>query len=290
MEWHDIRDPNDPELDRLAQKYNLHPLHIEDCRHREQRAKVEEGTDYVFVVLKPVEFDSEGQLTDGDLDIFLGADYVLTVQETECKWLTDRLNQLQAARDRRTLRPDQFFYRVMDGLVDTYPAVLDDINDRISEIEDRVIEDPDPETLQRIFAIKRNLIALRRVLANTRDVASHLQRMETNLIRSDMWPFLRDLYDHLARNMDLAESQRDLLNGALDIYLSSVANRTNQVMKVLTVLGTIATPSIVVSGFYGMNVKDLPGAESAHGMWVAVSLMAGITLLLLILLKRFKWL
>jgi magnesium transporter len=290
VEWHDIRDPNDPELDRLAQQYSLHPLHVEDCRHREQRAKVEEGTDYVFVVLKPVEFNAEGELTDGDLDIFLGADFVITVQETECKSLTERLNQMQASRERHTLRPDQFFYRVIDGLVDTYPLVLDDLNDQISELEDRVLADPDPETLERIFAIKRNLIALRRVLANTRDVASHLQRMETNLIGRDMWPFLRDIYDHLARNMDLAESQRDLLNGALDIYLSSVANRTNQVMKVLTVLGTIATPSIVVSGFYGMNVQHLPGADSAHGMWVAVGLMVGITTLLLILLKRFNWL
>jgi magnesium transporter len=290
VQWYDIREPNDPELDRLAQQYNLHPLHIEDCRHREQRAKVEEGSDYIFIVLKPVEFDSEGELTDGDLDIFVGNDWVITVQETECKSLTDRLNYMQASVERHSLRSDQFFYRLMDGLVDTYPLVLDELNDQISVIEDRVLESPDPETLERIFAIKRNLIAFRRVLANTRDVASHLQRMETNLIGRDMWPFLRDLYDHLARNMDLAESQRDLLNGALDIYLSSVANRTNQVVKVLTVLGTIATPSIVVSGFYGMNVQHLPGAETPYGMWVAVGTMATITGVLLLILKRFNWL
>src|SRR5258705_102354 len=107
-----------------------------------------------------------------------------------------------------------------------------------------------------------------------RDVASHLQRLETKMIASGLWPFLRDVYDHLARNMDMVEMQRDLLTGALDVYLSSVANRTNQVMKVLTVLGTIALPSIVISGFYGMNLKGLPWIDSPYGAEIAIGLMA----------------
>jgi len=122
-----------------------------------------------------------------------------------------------------------------------------------------------------------------------RDVASHLQRLETELIQRDLWPFLRDVYDHVARDVEMVEMHRDLLAGAMDIYLSSVANRTNQVMKVLTVLGTIALPAIVISGFYGMNIKDLPWADSPHAIEIAAGLMVVTTLGLLAVLKKFDW-
>jgi magnesium transporter len=127
-------------------------------------------------------------------------------------------------------------------------------------------------------------------LANTRDVAAHLQRVETELIPQDLWPFLRDVYDHLARSLDTVDTQRDLLTGALDIYLSSVANRTNQVMKVLTVLGTVAIPAVVISGFFGMNQDDLPWIHSSHGTAIALGLMLLTTAALLIILKKFDWL
>jgi magnesium transporter len=178
----------------------------------------------------------------------------------------------------------------MDGTVDSYAPTLDWFNEAIDGIEDTVLERPSPTTLQRIFEAKRGLIELRRVLSNMRDVAGHLQRLETELMQRDLWPFLRDVYDHLARNLDMVEMQRDLLTGAMDIYLSSVANRTNQVMKVLTVLGTIALPAIVISGFYGMNTKGrLPGIDSPHGAEIATGLMVVATVGLLIMLKKFDW-
>jgi magnesium transporter len=231
--WHDLRDPNDPELDVLAERYHLHTLHVEDCRHGNQRAKVEEGADYIFAVLKPVHVTDAGELSITDLDLFLGRDYLITVQEGECPAVRAYLDQLHAGTDHA--RADQLFYRIADGVVDGYLPALDWFNETIDRIEDTVLEEPSPLTLQRIFEAKRGLIELRRALSNMRDVAGHLQRLETELIQRDLWPFLRDVYDHLARNMDMVEMQRDLLTGAMDIYLSSVANRTNQVMKVLTV-------------------------------------------------------
>jgi magnesium transporter len=280
--WHDIRGPLSPELDQLAERYALHPLHIEDCRHRRQRAKVEEGPNYLFVVLKPVR-RGDTDIEVSDLDIFMAADFVITVTEGSLA----TLDQIKAKTPQRA---DQLFYKIMDGLVDSYLPVLDTYNEEIDEIEDAVLERPSPLTLERIFTVKRSLIELRRVMSNTRDVAGHLQRTETDLIQRDLWPFLRDVYDHLARNMDLLEMQRDLLTGAMDIYLSSVANRTNQVMKVLTVLGTIALPAIVVSGFFGMNTKDLPWTQLRHGTWYAAAIMAGSTAILLWMLKKFDWL
>jgi magnesium transporter len=289
MNWHDIRNPNDPELDRLAVQYHLHPLHIEDCRHGRQRAKVEEGAGYFFVVLKPVELLKEDcELKIAEFDIFVGKDFVITVEEESCAPVARFLDQLKTKNQYD--RADQLFYRIVDGLVDSYLPILDLYSEQIDAIEDEVLERPTPAVLQRIFAIKRSLVAMRRILSNSRDVAGYLQRVESDIIARDMWPFLRDVYDHLARNMDMVEMQRDLLTGSLDIYLSSLANRTNQVMKVLTVLGTIALPSIVISGFFGMNLKDLPWVQSSHGVWAAGGLMVLTTGLLLWLLRHFEWL
>jgi len=285
--WHDLRNANDPELDVLAERYHLHPLHIEDCRHHDQRAKVDEGADYIFVVLKPIHVNAAGELEVTDFDVFLGRDYLITVEEGECPSLRLNLDSLRAGANK--FRADQLFYRIMDATVDAYSPVTDWFNDAIDAIEDKVLEKPSPTTLQRIFELKRGLIELRRVLSNMRDVAGHLQRLETELIQRDLWPFLRDVYDHVTRDVEMVEMHRDLLAGAMDIYLSSVANRTNQVMKVLTVLGTIALPAIVISGFYGMNTKDLPWIESPHATVIAAGLMLLTTGGLLLLLKKFDW-
>jgi magnesium transporter len=286
--WHDLRDPDDPELDALAERYHLHPLHVEDCRHRNQRAKVEEGADYLFAVLKPAYINESGEVEILDLDLFLGKDFLITVEEGECPMVRAHLDQLHGKDNNG--RADQLFYKVADGVVDAYVPTLDWFSEKIDELEDRVLEKPTPETLQEIFDTKQSLITLRRASGNMRDVAGHLQRLETDLIQRDLWPFLRDVYDHLARNMDTVEMQRDLLAGAMDVYLSSVANRTNQVMKVLTVLGTIALPSIVISGLYGMNTKGLPWTDSPHGGYIAIGAMAATTGALLLVLKKFDWL
>lgn len=285
MTWHDIADPSDPELDRLAAEYHLHPLHVEDCRHRGQRGKAEEGPGYEFVVLKPVQITGD-DFVFHDLDVFVGADWVITVQEGDPQTCGNILQPIRAAELRS---PAQALYRIFDATVDAYLPVIDRVDDEIDELEELVLSDPTPEVLSRIFRARRKLIELRRILTNTRDVAAHLYRTEHNLIPSELIPFLRDVYDHVARNLDLVETQRDLLAGAMDVYLSSVANRTNQVMKVLTVLGTIALPALVISGYFGMNLKGLPFAESAYGTLIVSGLMIGSTLLLLALLRFLKW-
>jgi magnesium transporter len=287
MKWHDIADPKDTELDRLAAHYHIHPLHIEDCRHRNQRAKVEENDGYIFTVLKTVQVLDNGDLAFHDLDVFLGGDWVVTVQEGNQDSATKILQPIHAME--ANLRADQVFYRIYDGVIDSYLPTIDRIDDVIDELEEQVLQNPTPQVLSRIFHTKGTLIDLRRILVNTRDVTAHMYRTEHNLIQADLIPFLRDVYDHVARNLDLVETQRDLLTGTMDVYLSSVANRTNEVMKVLTVLGTIALPALVVSGFYGMNTKGLPFADSPHATAIAGGLMLATTALLLVLLRRFRW-
>jgi magnesium transporter len=286
MKWHDIADPKDPELDRLAAQYHIHPLHIEDCRHRNQRAKVEENAGYIFTVLKTVQVH-DGELAFHDLDVFLGGDWVITVQEGNRDGAAPILQPVHAMQ--ANLRADQVFYRIYDGVIDSYLPTIDGIDDVIDELEEQVLQSPTPQVLSRIFHAKRTLIDLRRVLVNTRDVTAHMYRTQHNLIQTDLIPFLRDVYDHVARNLDLVETQRDLLTGTMDVYLSSVANRTNEVMKVLTVLGTIALPALVVSGFYGMNTKGLPFADSPNGTAIVAGMMISTTALLLVLLRRLRW-
>jgi magnesium transporter len=284
--WHDIRDPADPELDRLAVQYGLHPLHIEDCRHRQQNAKIEENH-YIFAVLKPVDLDADGKLEVAEVDFFVGTDYVITVEEGDRPALRRSFDLIRAGPALE--RADQLFYRIADAIVDTYLPVLDHYDDAIDDLGDEVLAKASPAALDRIFSTKRSLILLRRVLVNTRDVAAHLQRTECPLIGRDMWPYLRDVYDHVARNLDTVETLRDLLNGTLDVYLSSVANRTNQVMKVLTVLGTIALLAIVISGIYGMNVKGLPWIDSHYAALIVGGMMAASTAGLLLLLRWLRW-
>ena len=287
MIWHDLINADDPELDRLAEKYGLHPLHIEDCRHRNQSAKVEQQNGYLFVVLKPVVADQDLSLTIGDFDLFIHPDYVITVHEHDCPSMPE---VIESVRARNPARSDQVLYRILDEMVDSYLPILDSINDRIDAIEDVVVETPDPATLQKIFDLKRTLIELRRILTNTRDVVGHLQRNPGEMVGADLQPFIRDVYDHVARNLDLVEMQRDLLSGSMDIYLSSVANRTNQVMKVLTVISTISLPAIVIAGIYGMNVRNLPWAENPHAWAIVTGLIFSCSALLLVLLRWLHWL
>ena len=208
--------------------------------------------------------------------------------ETDCPETEGLIARAQKATDQSD-RPDQKYYRLIDEIVDSYLPITDKLSETLDHLEDEALADPTPQTLSTIFETKRTLILLRRVMVNTRDVATHLQRTESPFIARDMWPFLRDVYDHVARNLDTVEVLRDLLNGSLDVYLSSVANRTNQVMKVLTVLGTIALPTHCGFGNLWDEREGAAGAESPYGLAAVFAIIVGTTAFLLWILKRFGW-
>jgi len=283
INWFDVADPASSELDELAQRFGLHELQIEDCRHRPQRPKTEEHDHYIFAVLKHIHDATE--LEFDDIDLFLGSDCLISVRNADAVVIE---NVKVRAAEEKTDRLDRLFYMIVDQIVDGYQPVLDKLADEISEIEDVVLEQPDPETLARIFALKRKLIEFRRVAAGMREVVNALIRKEKGLLGDDLDPYFRDVYDHIIRTVDMIESYRDLLSGALDIYLSAVANRTNEVMKVLTIWGTVALPLVIITGFFGMNLK-LPWANDPHGTDYAVALMAVSTISILIYFKIKHW-
>jgi len=199
---------------------------------------------------------------------------------------------VEAAR-RRLIKDPEFanprgiVYILLDYAVDTYQPVLDQLGDVIAELESEVLERPSPECLGRIFSVKRALIEFRRNTVAMRELVNHQLRSNEGP-RDALFPYVRDVYDHLVRALDFVETYRDLLTGTLDLYLSAVANRTNEAVKVLTVYSTVALPFLAVTSFYGMNVA-LPYQQIPHAVWVPVGITAGTTLALLIYLKLKDW-
>ncbi len=282
--WFDVDDPNSPGLDELAARFHLHELQIEDCRHGKQRAKSEEHPSYVFSVFKYMQPGKK--FTFLDFDVFLGSDFVVTVHKGDCG-AVEKVRK--RAVEKGATRLDQLFYIMMDTIVDEYMLALDEVAESTAFIETQVLRRPEPPVLKRIIEQKRQLIEFRRVASGMREVANAIQRRVGGFVGDDLDPYFRDIYDHLVRCQDMVESYRDILTGTLDIYLSAVANRTNEVMKVLTFYGTIALPLLIVTGFFGMNLS-LPWAESPHGVLYAVGLMMACSLAVVIYLRRKRWL
>lgn len=283
LAWFDIADPASPQLDELARRFQLHELQIEDCRHRPQRPKTEEHDHYIFTVAKHIH--DQAELEFDDIDLFLGKDFLISVRSADA--VVFESVRARAAQE-KVDRLDRLFYMIVDQIVDGYQPVLDKLADEISEIEDVVLDRPTPETLARIFSLKRKLIEFRRVAGGMREVVNALIRREKGLLGDDLDPYFRDIYDHIIRTVDMIETYRDLLSGALDIYLSAVANRTNEVMKVLTIWGTVALPLVIITGFFGMNLK-LPWASDPHGTAYAVALMTISTISILVYFKARRW-
>ena len=287
MSWYALDHPDDPQLDELAARFQLHPLHIEDCRSNNERLKAEGTENYLFLILKYIQTVEDGDISFGSINLFVGRDFLISVRNPSCVGLEVLDRAIKAGPEEK---PSKLLYLITDSIVDSYFVSIDHSDDRIDELQDRVLDNPSPEILEDLFDQKRKLIELRRVLVNLRDACMSLQRESGSILQPELYPFFRDVYDHALRLLDSVETLRDLLNNTFDVYLSSVANRTNQVMKVLTVLSTVALPALVISGVYGMNLRGLPFLESDHGTEIVVGMMVASTGLVLWMLKRFGWL
>ncbi len=286
LAWYAIDDPKDPRLDELAARFQLHPLHIEDCRSDSERVKEEEMPNYLFALVKYIHKSPEGEVCWSELCMFAGRDFFITVRDAA--YPADVV--LDAARKAgENERPSKLLYLILDTVVDSYFVNIDHIDDRIDELQDAVLEAPTSDLLGQIFDEKRRLTSLRRVLIGMRECSSRLTSDHSKFIEPDLALFFRDISDHVYRQLDLVESLRDLLNNTLDVYLSSVANRTNQIMKVLTVLSTIALPAVVISSIFGMNVKGVPFLNVSYGFYAVAGMMLASTAGLLWMLKRFGW-
>jgi magnesium transporter len=282
IRWIDLEAQDEAQLQLLQQRFGFHPLTIEDCAHFDQRAKMEEYGDYLFIVTHGIQCHSEkpALLTFHEVHAFLGAGYLVTVHELSIPSLTTAWKRCSG--DPALLRrgADFAYYMVADGLIDMNFPLLDSIADDIEDLEDRVVGKAQRSDLQHIFALKRALVQIRKVLSPQRDVFGLMSKRSGGVVHERTTLYFRDLYDHLVRLTESVESSRDLLGNALDAYLTTISNRTNEIMKRLTIMSAIFLPLTFVTGFFGQNFEHLPFHSDAlmYGMLSACVLLPGAML------------
>ncbi len=257
--WVDYDGPSEEDLDRLAELIKLHPLTREDARTFRQRPKIEEYDGYMFVVAFGVDTGTEaGDPLLREVHLIISGDYVITIHHGAF----GALSELRGRYDNQHVRSEQFLvYKILDAVTSTFVPVLSRVDDNIDALEQQVIDNANKENLQQIFSLKRDLIAMRRVITPMRDMfARNVDRFsELPGLETDDRLYFRDLYDGLIRVSDLVDSYRDLLSGATDMYLSTVANRQGEINKQLTIIATIFLPLTFLTGFFGQNFAYLTG-------------------------------
>jgi magnesium transporter len=291
--WIDLPDPTPDMMGRLAALFHLHPLAVEDSLQRRQRPKAEEYERFIFITTHAARAagpQAEDVVLD-EVDIFYGTGFVITAHAGAFAVLDEvRRRILQAPAELRRTN-GYLLYAILDVVVDSYFPVLDSLDDYIEELEDTLFVNPAREVMDRLFASKRALLNLRRVASPQRDMMNLMMRHDTSLVGEPLRAYFRDIYDHLLRITEQIDTHRDLLAGALDIYLSLVSNRLNEVVKVLTVITAVFAVLTVIAGFYGMNfVHTWPPFEAPWGVPATIVLMGVSVAAMLAVFRLRRWL
>jgi len=280
-------------LEQLGAVFGLHPLILEDILNTDQRPKMEDLGDYIFIVLKRFcnICDQNNDITSEQISVILGPNYVISLQEKEEDILNPIRDRLRTGKGRiRKAGADYLAYSIIDIILDSYFSILETLGEKIELEEEALLSNPMGRTLQAIQHLKRDMIFLRKSVWPLRETISALERSESPLIQESTGIYLKDIYDHAIQVLDTVETYRDMLSGMIDIYLSSLSNRMNQVMKVLTVIATIFMPMTFLAGVYGMNFKHFPELEWRWGYLVFWIINLVIVVVMLSFFKRKKWL
>jgi magnesium transporter len=291
--WINIDGVHRPDIiEKLGERFGIHPLVLEDIVTTRQRPKTEDFGDYIFVVLKMLYLDTEkGEARAEQVSVILGTGFVISFQEVEGDVFNPIRDRIRKAKGRiRKMGADYLAYSLIDAVTDNYFLILERFGDRIEDLEGDLVKNPAPETLQTIHDLKREMIFLRKSIWPLREAVSGLQRSESELIADSTHIYLRDVYDHTIQVIDTVESLRDTVSGMLDTYLSSISNRMNEVMKVLTMIATIFIPVTFIAGIYGMNFAFMPELGWRGAYFVVLGVMAGISLVMVFYFRRKRWL
>ncbi len=296
--WLDIDGLHEVALvEEVGEIFGLHPLTIEDIVNATQRPKIDIFDDYVYLVIKmPLYNDELNTIEMEQVSFVLKEHLLITFQEKKGDVFDGVRKRIFANKGRiRKMGCDYLIYALLDALVDSYFGMLEKIGEYVEILELELVEDPVPATLQKIHALKREMILLRKSVWPLREVASSLQRDGIPFIGEGTAPFLKDLYDHVIQVLDTVETFRDIVSGMLDIYLSAMSNKMNEVMKVLTVFAVIFIPLTFIAGLYGMNFNpevspfNMPELNWAYGYPFALGLMALVAGFMCIYFKKKKW-
>lgn len=291
--WINIDGLNNIELiEKFGSNFNIHPLVLEDILNTHQRPKLDDYDSYFYLVLRMVTCGKEQISLDSEqVSFVVGRNYVISLQEKEGDVFDAVRDRIKNGKGRiRKGGSDYLTYALMDAIVDSYFSVLETLGETIEDLEDKLISDPKPENLQQIHELRRLMITLRKSVWPLREVINGMLRGDTDLVQQETLVFLRDVYDHTVQIIDTIESYRDIISGMLDTYLSSVSNKMNEVMKVLTIIATIFIPLTFLAGVYGMNFHHMPELDWVwlypYGFWIVMFIVAG---LMLSYFRRKKW-
>ncbi len=279
-------------IQKLGDCYGFHPLVLEDILNTNQRPKMEDYGEYFYIVLKMLHNEKSPETIAEQISLILGKNFVISFQEgIEGDVFNAIRERIRGGKGRiRGLGADYLAYSLIDAIVDNYFVVLEKMGERIEDLEDELVTNPRPPTLHEIHELKREMIFLRKAVWPLREVVSAMERGESPLITDPTRIYLRDVYDHTIQVIDSIESSRDMLSGMLDIYLSSLSNRMNEIMKFLTIIGTIFIPLTFIVGVYGMNFEFLPELKWRWGYFAVWGVMLGVSLFMVVYFKRKKWL
>lgn len=279
-------------VEQICNHFNIHPLTIEDIVSVRQRPKVEAMEGYIYVVLKVLEFDEENiSVSMEQISLLLGPNFVLSFQERPGDTFEPVRNRLRAGRGRiREAGADYLLYALIDTIVDNYFVILDKIDERADLLEEQLLTDASKENFDAVYHLKREMLTIWRSVWPLRDVMYRLERGDFPLIQEKTQIYLRDVSDHMTQVIDIVEVTRDLLKGMADLYHSTVGSRTNEVMRVLTIISTIFIPLTFIVGVYGMNFDIMPELRWRYGYLLVWMIMIGLTVGMLVIFRKKKWL
>ncbi|RJQ53454.1 MAG: magnesium and cobalt transport protein CorA [Desulfobacteraceae bacterium] len=290
--WINVNGIHDMDLiEGLGKCLDLHSLTLEDIVNISQRPKTEEFPSYIYIVLKMVAYnEAENQVETEHVSLILGENHVVSFLEDEGDVFDGVRECLRTAKGRiRSMRADYLAYALMSAVVDHYFLAVERIGDRIEDIDDRILSDPKPEDIREVHRLKRHILSLRKAVWPLREELGALEKSASALIRTETKVFLRDLYDHTIQVIDMVETFRDILGGMHDTYLSSISNRMNEIMKVLTIIATIFIPLTFIVGVYGMNFEHMPELKWTWGYFMIWGVMLAVGIGMISYFKRKKW-
>ena len=289
--WVDLPNPTPENLQSLKAVYKFHPLAIEDTLYEHQRPKVEEYADHLFIILNNI-VKSEDDLDYRELDIYVGRDYIVTAHFDCTKVIEEVKTRIQRRGIFKHYSSEYLLYMIMDTIVDAYFPIVEQIDDEIESIGEKVFSQPDETMMTRLFQLKRQLSEMGRIVTQQRNLFNTLTRREEDLLtnRDVLHYHLRDVQDHLIQLDNIINSLRDDLSNVVDLYLSSTSHRLNIVVNRLAIITIVFGIWTVVSGFYGMNFTNtFPAIDSEHGVVFALGAMSLLTIIVLIWFKNLRW-
>ncbi len=293
LTWVNVERPTKDEIDWLRQNYHFHPLHLDDCLSKIQRPKIDEQEDYLFIVLHFPVFNKMARVTvASEVDVFLGADFFVTVHAGDLKPLRrmfqEAYNNQASRQDLMGKTTGYLLYRVVDRLVDYCFPILNKIDANLEAVEDTIFEENVRQTVRDISMIRRDVINFRRIIKPQIPVIASLEHKKTPLLQEDLEDYFGDIADHVAKIWDILEDYKEVIEGLADTNDSLTSNRINEVMKILTTISVIMLPLTLVSGIYGMNIQ-LPGQEHPLSFLMVIGIMLAIAVGMLTYFRRRGW-